>query len=290
MFSKILFCFILYATCEGRSYKEYESKDGNSESNYFFSDEEATFYDASHLCQQQGMQLISIETHIKNIEVSNLLNGSTESYWTSANNVFNGEWYWLKGEVMEYKNGLNSKNAYRDNGVTISKKDRKVSWNMERCYNKHRYICEKLPDSVSNPECNDYSNLLVHGNTINNKKYYIGKELITYSKALQVCKSMCMELVSIENEEKNKDIFEALSSESATEIFWSSGHYKPGNSWRWANGVESQFFSWNKLEPNNARNNEYCIEILQTDGKVGWNDEPCEEKRMYLCESKNYKG
>lgn len=55
--------------------------------------------------------------------------------------------------------------------------------------------------------------------------------------------------------------------------------------WQWTNGKVVDFVSWNKGEPNNARRNEFCIEILKNDKKIVWNDQPCEDKRMYVCET-----
>ena len=49
-----------------------------------------------------------------------------------------------------------------------------------------------------------------------------------------------------------------------------------------SNGKEVSYTNWSKNQPDNARNNENCIELRQRDGK--WNDVRCTKTRRFVCE------
>ncbi|XP_072104393.1 uncharacterized protein [Mobula birostris] len=54
--------------------------------------------------------------------------------------------------------------------------------------------------------------------------------------------------------------------------------------WRWVDGTDYYSSSryWDEGEPNNDKDAEDCVEILDT-GK--WNDLPCDERRYWICET-----
>lgn len=55
--------------------------------------------------------------------------------------------------------------------------------------------------------------------------------------------------------------------------------------WVWVSNGQSvdHFAKWRKGEPNNAFENEHCIELL-SDGQ--WNDNNCDKKRKFICENR----
>ncbi|CAH1113475.1 unnamed protein product [Psylliodes chrysocephalus] len=217
----VLFCALfLYTTCEGGVFKEYDSNQSRDEkSNYYLSTEKVSYYDAVQMCHEKDMQLVSIETYDKNKKIFKFLNGSiNESFWSSGLRFSeSGRLGWLKGECFDYDNLKSS--SYSNRCIEVSKTLNELVWNMQNCDQALRFICEKLKKEVTNPKCEDYSEDLVHGNTLQNKKYYIGRETITNSKALQVCRSMCMRLVSIESNEKNQDLYEAIVADISIWFF-----------------------------------------------------------------------
>ncbi|XP_056633407.1 macrophage mannose receptor 1-like [Diorhabda sublineata] len=286
--SKILVLFFLcfFTFCQGEDFKEYR-KESSSElnsdvnDNYYISKTKETYYEALQICREKSMQLVTIENKRKNRKIARRLENTDEEYWTSGNRIVNYEWAWLKGEPLEYHNWLKDHfYDYSGNCISVSKKNNLTFWKQEKCDDKKRFICENLSEISKECEQED----LVSGTT--GKQYYISEDIVTYSKAVEMCQSMCMNLLSIEHEEKNEDVYKALSKAGADKIYWSSGYYKPSQLlWKWINGNTASFFNWNTKEPNNARQNEYCIEIVMKDGKLVWNDEPCEEKRMFICET-----
>lgn len=85
---------------------------------------------------------------------------------------------WLKGECFDYDNLKSS--SYSNRCIEVSKTLNELVWNMQNCDQALRFICEKLKKEVTNPKCEDYSEDLVHGNTLPNKKYYIGRETVSF--------------------------------------------------------------------------------------------------------------
>ncbi|XP_037711494.1 collectin-11-like [Drosophila subpulchrella] len=50
-----------------------------------------------------------------------------------------------------------------------------------------------------------------------------------------------------------------------------------------ASGKKNPFLKWRPKEPNNAKKNEYCVEL----DNGGMNDHPCSESRYLICQSDN---
>lgn len=66
--------------------------------------------------------------------------------------------------------------------------------------------------------------------------------------------------------------------------FWFGLYRDPMNKrrWPWIGGSTALFTSWAKGEPNNARLDEDCVEMILPSKK--WNDNPCSFLRPYICE------
>lgn len=284
----VLIALCLFTFCQGEDYKEYRKEsnsnlNANVNDNFFISKTKESYYEALQICREKSMQLVSIENKRKNRKIAKILEnlGELEDFWTSGNRIAKYEWVWLKGEPLEYNNWLRD-NLYETHGdcINVFENNTVLFWKQDKCDYRKRFICENLSKTPKECEQED----LVTG--ASGKQYYISEDIVTYSKAVEMCQSMCMDLLSIEDEKKNEDVYRAFSKAGADKIYWSSGYYKPSKSiWKWISGATASFFSWNTNEPNNARHNEYCIEILMKSGKIVWNDEPCEEKRMFICET-----
>lgn len=57
-----------------------------------------------------------------------------------------------------------------------------------------------------------------------------------------------------------------------------------GHNWVWVDGTTlEQYGFWQDGEPNNADNEEDCVEISRS--KSAWNDVPCSRLFSWVCES-----
>ncbi|XP_072389991.1 macrophage mannose receptor 1-like [Diabrotica undecimpunctata] len=294
-----LFCVVfLFVLGCGNGSKEYENvyvevTEPPITQNFYFSKTGVSYYEAVHTCLQKSMQLVSIEGSKKNRDLAKIMkdSGGIDRYWTSGNKISKGTWFWGKGEPIDYYNwnpDIPTHMAnYNQKCIKIAKSEDKLYWEQAFCGEKNLYICEKT-QTVSKSDCDATENL-VQGDSHLHFKYHIAEEIVTYPKAFDICRSMCMELVNIESEQKNQDIFQAFVNANVTRIndplFWSSGYHKKKlGAWKWLSGETASFFSWAPGEPNNGRGDEYCIEFKRTNTTMVWNDQPCEEKRMFVCE------
>nr|XP_023023086.1 macrophage mannose receptor 1-like [Leptinotarsa decemlineata] len=115
--------------------------------------------------------------------------------------------------------------------------------------------------------------------------FYLGTEKVSRDDAVVLCQERSMELVSIQDSEKNEAIYELLKKHDINYPVWTSGYQSSnGSIWTWLNGGEFKYFNWGPGEPNSARGNESCLEVFKKNTEVLWNDQPCEDKRGFICE------
>ncbi|RWS22151.1 macrophage mannose receptor 1-like protein, partial [Leptotrombidium deliense] len=68
---------------------------------------------------------------------------------------------------------------------------------------------------------------------------------------------------------------------------WLGGQRVKGtNKWEWTDGRPVKYTRWNRGEPNNANNNENCIQFYSNGGGYSgkWNDYPCHVSEHGVCE------
>ncbi|XP_032090500.1 C-type lectin BpLec-like [Thamnophis elegans] len=53
--------------------------------------------------------------------------------------------------------------------------------------------------------------------------------------------------------------------------------------WRWADESTYNYKAWVANQPDNFRQNEYCVELVNYSGFTGWNDDVCENLNAYIC-------
>ncbi|KAK1886708.1 C-type lectin domain family 4 member F, partial [Dissostichus eleginoides] len=57
--------------------------------------------------------------------------------------------------------------------------------------------------------------------------------------------------------------------------------------WKWVDGTQLTTRFWHSGEPNNYKNkNEDCVNINHFDNQNSWNDAPCENEYLWICEKK----
>ena len=107
----------------------------------------------------------------------------------------------------------------------------------------------------------------------------------TWEDAESVCQGQTWQgvqghLASVHSEEEN--IFVASLAE---ETIWLGHHdlHQEGQ-WTWTDGTEFSYSNWGKGEPNNAGNNEDCMEIHSpTSEAKQWNDDLCTKEAKFVC-------
>ena len=55
--------------------------------------------------------------------------------------------------------------------------------------------------------------------------------------------------------------------------------------WTWTDGSSWNFTDWNPAQPDNAHNNENCLNMFSSRRTGKWNDYPCTRELKFLCKS-----
>ncbi|XP_067325573.1 C-type lectin BpLec-like [Anolis sagrei] len=61
--------------------------------------------------------------------------------------------------------------------------------------------------------------------------------------------------------------------------------YKNGR-WRWTDESAFDYKAWGYGQPDNYRNQEYCVELMRYTGFKDWNDIYCKNTNAFICKQK----
>ncbi|XP_023022209.1 C-type lectin mosGCTL-1 [Leptinotarsa decemlineata] len=121
--------------------------------------------------------------------------------------------------------------------------------------------------------------------------YYFGAIFEgNYYQAMQFCNYHDMQLVSIESKEENDFLWKHMQSFLGwgEYWFWTSGTTMPDEHWVWmSTGKPILFANWFENQPDNAGNNEKCLEVRysHTNKALMWNDHVCTATKHVICET-----
>ncbi|CAH1155140.1 unnamed protein product [Phaedon cochleariae] len=126
-----------------------------------------------------------------------------------------------------------------------------------------------------------------HGEATLDDKYFLGRDSMSYSQAIQTCQSRSMKLISIENKEKNDEVSELMRQKDISEACWISARTLPDRrTYVWLDGRPFIYQNWNP-----KRNFRYdrvltdnCIAVAREGSNLYWNDLVCQNRRCYICE------
>lgn len=68
--------------------------------------------------------------------------------------------------------------------------------------------------------------------------------------------------------------------------YWTGGHKRYDNrGWCWGDAhTPITLFDWDSGEPNSGAGDERCIEMIEHERRMRWNDALCGIRRYYICE------
>ncbi|CAG9815365.1 unnamed protein product [Phaedon cochleariae] len=274
--------------------------------NHYF---EATYLQAVQFCQLVDMELLSIESADENTMLYQEIRSSMagNKFWSSGTRLIDdNNWYWLPtGNKINYYNWQASRPVKTSDRKCIQLNqdiNNGLFWSDEKCDGKSYFICQTSTKNIRTRNCpisptgnscpvqpTTPSATVVpspHPSTVREKKYYFGTERLTYNEAIKSCQDKSMQLVSIQNKEQNDAINTQLQQSNISGSYWTSGNrIADKQTWYWLNNEKITYFNWAPGEPNNRKENEYCIEISRSISDSKWNDDPCEKNNFYICES-----
>uniref|UniRef100_G1QE10 C-type lectin domain-containing protein n=1 Tax=Myotis lucifugus TaxID=59463 RepID=G1QE10_MYOLU len=123
--------------------------------------------------------------------------------------------------------------------------------------------------------------LFLHGQSVGQKVFKTASFLKPFQEAQQVCAQAGGQLPSPRNAAENEALQQLVEFENKGAAFLSMTDSQTEGRFTYPGGEPLVYSNWNPGEPNNSGGNEHCVEMY-TNGK--WNDRPCGEKRLVICE------
>jgi len=117
---------------------------------------------------------------------------------------------------------------------------------------------------------------------IGSRLFYIDSESNQdWFQAGKKCREMGGYIASIKDQEE----LDAIAAKLGDKRYWLGINNRDNHEIyvSEASGKKNPFLKWRPREPNNAKQNEYCVEL----DNGGMNDHPCSESRYLICQSDN---
>uniref|UniRef100_A0A1B6LPW0 C-type lectin domain-containing protein n=1 Tax=Graphocephala atropunctata TaxID=36148 RepID=A0A1B6LPW0_9HEMI len=117
-----------------------------------------------------------------------------------------------------------------------------------------------------------------------NKEYLVIRKLANWHQAMERCKGMGSQLVSIPNEQEWVEVKKAIVLAGSPANYWTSGtNLQQYDTYVWATTWEPfTFRNWAPGEPNNWLGNQHCAFIKAR--HFTWDDWDCNGLHYYICE------
>ena len=103
----------------------------------------------------------------------------------------------------------------------------------------------------------------------------------SWFNARDICLAMDTDLLTVEDF-TTSTAAAAIAFSFEVSVWTGMSDYADEGHWTWADGSAVTYTRWNSGEPNNAGNNEDCMEIgLFSSGD--WNDNACSMQQPFMC-------
>jgi len=109
--------------------------------------------------------------------------------------------------------------------------------------------------------------------------YYLSNRIETFEAHEQIARDCGGHLGSVSGVTDHKLVLDLAASTDGPSL-WLGGRQpqpcndEPTGCWGWSNGNPFYYQNWNNYEPNNANNNEHCLQLVVANEK--WNDNKCD--------------
>ncbi|XP_015423942.1 PREDICTED: pulmonary surfactant-associated protein D-like [Myotis davidii] len=123
--------------------------------------------------------------------------------------------------------------------------------------------------------------LFPHGRGVGQKVFKTSGFRKPFLEAQEVCAQAGGQLPSPRSAAENEALQQLVDAENKGNAFLSMTDAQTEGSFTYPGGEPLVYSNWNLGEPNDDGGNEHCVEIF-SNGL--WNDIPCEERRLVICE------
>ncbi|XP_068699627.1 E-selectin-like isoform X1 [Montipora foliosa] len=118
---------------------------------------------------------------------------------------------------------------------------------------------------------------------INGSWYEVSSTSANWTAAKSACEAMGSRLAMLKTHAEQQAVWRKVGKR-----VWIGLHRNPNDSsqWLWIDGSQVTDTNWYTGEPNNAGGYEGCGEMYSSSRRGTWNDQPCNDTLLYLCEAK----
>ncbi|XP_070610645.1 C-type lectin lectoxin-Lio3-like [Erythrolamprus reginae] len=96
------------------------------------------------------------------------------------------------------------------------------------------------------------------------------------------------QLASITDADKSVKLsYELYGTWNIFDIWFGLRLSKTSGFWLWPDGSKVTFTNWEKGEPNNFLNKEFCAALTRGSRYVRWNDKDCEHRHPFICQTQS---
>jgi len=251
------------------------------------------------------MELVSIETEAENSQIAAFLlehqPSYPDSFWTSGlYNEEKSQWVWTAtGQSVDYTNWDDGQPKFNEGkGPSIMLSSANDKWFLYSTSLKDinyliigYYICERNTNSVDGPRnsqmkqksCSAGSDWTCHNEVTGCYCHQTIKR--NWADASSACKSIGMNLVSIETAAEQLLVASGLPKLDDTTLWWTSGSDASGV-WTWtATGRDLNYTNWYHGEPKKIDNSAHAVGMrFGNDITPFWFVYPLKKEEFPLCE------
>ncbi|XP_070570792.1 macrophage mannose receptor 1-like [Ptychodera flava] len=240
---------------------------------YFISlSQKYTFDEARSQCHAMNSELVIIDNEAENSFLKNVFQqhghysvyigmtkGRVNPYFSEGDNPV-----WLDGTMVVYSDWDDGEpNDWNNEESCIEMKaKRNGRWNDLRCSNKKGFVCEK------------------------HKQFRVFTVKKSHSDAVAMCQWFGMVLAKDTNDRKHqilKDLIEE-TDRTKNEDFWINGKFTDDEYVETSDEGILHYSKWAPNEPTMRQ--DHCVQLWAYANHY-WDDTPCDDEKMFICERKD---
>uniref|UniRef100_A0A8C1XFW1 Si:dkey-31g16.2 n=1 Tax=Cyprinus carpio TaxID=7962 RepID=A0A8C1XFW1_CYPCA len=231
-----------------------------SSKNFHFVNESKTFAEAQQYCRENYVDLVTLEdwTDMEELLALETLM-STEYAWIGLRKAGQEQWRWADPELYkdgeaEYRNwGPREPTNTGDEYCSVM--DSVGDFRDTGCVTSRTFICYEAD---------------LYGQTYS--KYILVNQLKPWREAQRYCRQYHTELVSVRNEEENRQIQQLIPTGDVTYM----GLFK--DAFVWSDNSMSSFRNWESSQPDGSGD---CV-VHSRQSRL-WDDQECSDARPFFC-------
>ncbi|GAB0097997.1 hypothetical protein DMENIID0001_136860 [Sergentomyia squamirostris] len=119
---------------------------------------------------------------------------------------------------------------------------------------------------------------------VGTKQIYLGNWRVNWHQAYSTCRSLGMQMVTIESDADNRNLWEFVNSQNVGECWLGGTDLGSEGTWTWfPTGRQFAYSNWAPLNPNNL-GGQHCLQFW-TRYPAFWDDDHCWREKFFMCEN-----